>query len=260
MASNGLVANQSKTVFMVLNMKKQCDKLLAEQGISIGGITVKPDNQTKLLGMSIENNQGWNEHFNGPMGLINALNKRTFAIRRIKEQIPLKNTMRVVQSIWMSKLRYGLQLCNKVRTSPEDPINKNMQSAQVAQNKMMRMLNGSSKTDHISIKSLLEKFNLPSVNQLSAEIKITEAWKIMHVTDYPITLDRNNPSRETGDRMVRDSTTRQWKEDAKYKNSRESFCIDTAKLWNKVHLDIKNAENINIAKTKIKAFCKTLEI
>ena len=135
-----------------------------------------------------------------------------------------------------------------------------MQAVQVSQNKMMRMLNGSTKKDHITSKSLLEKFNLPSVNQLAAEIKLIEAWKIMNVPDYPITLDLNNPSRDTGDRMVRESTTRQWKENAKFKNSRESFCIDTGKLWNKVHLDIKNAENINIAKSKIKKFCRTLEI
>ena len=140
---------------MVLNMKKQCDKLLAESGISIDGTRVKPDSHTKLLGMTIENNQGWNEHFKGTNGLISALNKRTFTIRRIKQQIPIKCTMRVVQSIWMSKLRYGLQLCNKVRTSTTDPINNNMLAAQVAQNKMMRMLNGSSNKDHISTKSLL---------------------------------------------------------------------------------------------------------
>ena len=260
MASNGLVANQAKTVFMVLNMKKQCDKQLAAEGISVGGTTVKPDSHTKLLGMTIESNQGWNEHFKGPNGLINALNRRTFSIRRIKQQIPHKNTMRVVQSIWMSKLRYGLQLCNKVRTTSTDPINYNMHSAQVAQNKMLRMLNGSSKTDHVSTKHLLEKFNLPSVNQLAAEIKIIEAWKIMNVQGYPITLDLNNPSRNTGDRMVRETTTRHWKDYAKLKNSRESFNIDTAKLWNQVNSDIKSAENINIAKSRIKKYCRTLEI
>ena len=68
-----------------------------------------------------------------------------------------------------------------------------MLAAQVAQNKMTRMLNASSNKDHISTKSLLEKFNLPSVNQLAAEIKLTEAWKIMKVPDYPITLEQNNP-------------------------------------------------------------------
>ena len=135
-----------------------------------------------------------------------------------------------------------------------------MQAAQVAQNKMLRMINGSTKKDHVTSKSLLDKFNLPSVNQLAAEIKLIEAWKIMHVQDYPITLDENNPNRATGGREVRSSTTRQWKDQAKYKNSSESFNIDTAKLWNKADNEIKNAETISRAKSLIKKFCKSLEI
>ena len=78
--------------------------------------------------------------------------------------------------------------------------------------------------------------------------------------NYPISLDTDNPARNTGDRIVRYSTIRHWKEHAKLKNSRESFTIDTAKLWNQVQLDIKNAESIGIAKARIKIFCRTLEI
>ena len=127
--------------------------------------------------------------------------------------------MRVVQSIWMSKLRYGLQLCNKVRTTSTDSTNKNMQTTQVAQNKMLRMLNGCSKTEHITTKSLLDKYNLPSVNQLAAEIKLIEVWKIMNVPDYPISLNLNEPLRNTGDRVVRETSTRTWKEHGKYLTS-----------------------------------------
>ena len=52
----------------------------------------------------------------------------------------------------------------------------------------------------------------------------------------------------------------QWKDQAKYKNSSESFNIDTAKLWNKADNEIKNAETISRAKSLIKKFCKSLEI
>ena len=82
----------------------------------------------------------------------------------------------------------------------------------------------------------------------------------MNVPDYPISLDSNNPQRDTGDRIVRGSTTRQWKEHAKYKNSRENFNIDTARLWNLANNDIKNADTLKTAKTKIKNFCKTLAL
>ena len=114
------------------------------------------------------------------------------------------------------------------------------------------MLNGNTKKDHLTTKSLLDKFNLPSVNQLAADIKLIEAWKIMHVQDYPITLDENNPYGATGGREVRTTTTRQWKDPAKYKNSSESINIDTVKLWNKADNEIKNAETLNRAKTLIK--------
>ena len=50
-------------------------------------------------------------------------------------QLPKKEMLKIIQSLWMSKLRYGLQLCNQVRVKREDPVNQNMKSAQVAQNK-----------------------------------------------------------------------------------------------------------------------------
>ena len=108
-------------------------------------------NDTKLLGITIDDKHNWKEHFTGTNGLINSLNKRTFSIRRIRNQIPKKEVIKVVQNIWMSKLRYSLQLCNQVRTKPEDPTNQNMKSAQVAQNKMPRMLDCVSLKDHIIV-------------------------------------------------------------------------------------------------------------
>ena len=160
----------------------------------------------------------------------------------------------------MSKLRYGLQFCSQVRTRTEDPINQNVKAMQIAQNKMLQMLEGVSLKDHITTKSLLDKHNLPSVNQISAEIKITEAWKIMNIIDYPITLEENNPNRNTGDREARNTTQREWKEHSKHKASSESFTVDTARLWNKVDTEIKTAQSLGIVKSLIKKYCKTLEI
>ena len=66
-----------------------------------------------------------------------------------------------------------------------------------------------------------------------------------------ISLDANNLHRDTGGRTVRDTTTRQWKDHAKYKCSRESFNIDTAKLWNRADTAIKSAKSLSRAKTLI---------
>ena len=78
----------------------------------------------------------------------------------------------------------------------------------------------------------------------------------MNIVDYPITLEDNNPNRNTGGRVVRESTQREWKEHSKYKVSSESFCIDTAKLWNEADPSIKAAETLESAKRLIIFFVK----
>ena len=57
MASNGLIANAEKTVFMVLNYKgRPGDPTLQ---IPVGNSMVEQSKHTKLLGMTIEENQSW---------------------------------------------------------------------------------------------------------------------------------------------------------------------------------------------------------
>ena len=46
--------------------------------------------------------------------------------------------------------------------------------------------------DHVTAESLLLMYNLPSVNQLAAEIKLTETWKSINIQNYPFKLEPNN--------------------------------------------------------------------
>ena len=48
---------------------------------------------------------------------------------------------------------------------------------QKTQNKLTRFLNNSKISDKISTKTLLKNINGLSVNQLNAQIKLTELWK-----------------------------------------------------------------------------------
>ena len=52
-----------------------------------------------------------------------------------------------------------------------------------------RLINNSKIKDKISIESMLDKFNLPSVNQLAATIKLQEVWKSINVPGCPIKLE-----------------------------------------------------------------------
>ena len=82
----------------------------------------------------------------------------------------------MADSLWTSKLRYGLQLCAKVRLREDEVTEWNMKMLQITQNKMLRVLDNSSIKDKRSRKDMLEKLDLPSVNQLAAQIKLQEAW------------------------------------------------------------------------------------
>ena len=62
MASNGLVANQSKTEFLLLDEKNNSEPSLTE--VRVGNATINRTDHTKLLGIQIEESQEWNKHIN----------------------------------------------------------------------------------------------------------------------------------------------------------------------------------------------------
>ena len=255
MASNGLVANCKKTVFMLLNFKNEVNETIK---IRVGKNEIAQEKSTKLLGMTIEDNQNWKEHFSGKNGLISTLNKRLFAIRRVANFIPNDKLIQLAHAIWMSKLRYGLQLCSYVRIVDSDLKNANMKAAQIAQNKLLRLLNNSTLKDKVSTVKLLENTGMLSVNQLAASIKIAEVWKSLNVEDYPIRLEPNHCESERPERTVRPGTTRLWNQDARTSAEKESFSRSAAKLWNSLPTEIKNTKTLFSAKKAIKAYCKLL--
>ena len=52
---------------------------------------------------------------------------------------------------------------------------------QLVQNDLLRTINGTKIKDKVSISSMLDKFNMQSVNQLNAGVKLLEMWKALNV-------------------------------------------------------------------------------
>ena len=257
MASNGLIANHKKTVFMLINNKEQNSEKIK---IRVGNNQIEQESNTKLLGMNIQDNLGWKEHFTGKNGLFSCLNKRLFAIRRVKNHVPKDKLPRLAHSLWTSKLRYGLQLCSQIRTKETDSQNTYMQAAQVAQNKMLRLLDNSTLSDRVPTVDLLKRANMLSVNQLAANIKLNEAWKANNIENYPIQLEANHENLIHTDRITRPHIRRLWKEDGKTTTAKESFSRSTAKLWNQAPQSLKESKSLTTAKKAIREYCKTLPI
>ena len=106
----------------------------------------------------------WQSQITGKGGLISALNSRLYIIHRLQSHLSKKAVLKVVDGIFTSKLRYGLHLLGKVRTTSSDPECAEFKAIQICQNNLMRSLNGSKIKDMISISTLLKKFGMLSVN------------------------------------------------------------------------------------------------
>ena len=122
------------------------------------------------MGITFNEKQDWKSHLYGKGGLTSALNMRLFALKRLKNHIGQKALKKVADGIFTSKLRYGLQLFGKVRRNIEDPINEDISALQKLQNKMLRLITGTSLQDRISTKKLLEQTNSLSIHQINAQI------------------------------------------------------------------------------------------
>ena len=116
---------------------------------------------------------------------ISSLNSRLYLLRRLARAISSDRLRRIADSLYTSKIRYGLQLYGKVRLLNNDPTETLLESLQITQNKFARFIHGSTLLDRINITIIYKEIQLLSVNQIMAQIKLTELWKSINLKDYP---------------------------------------------------------------------------
>ena len=155
--------------------------------------------------------------------------------------------MSIVHSLWVSKLRYCLQLCTNVKINGDERKCAAMKSLQLTQNRMLRAINGSKVKDKVSVSSLLTKFKLLSVNQLAAQIKLTEVWKSVNVQDCPIVMDPYNQGQSASNLELRPRPTRIFNDTARLQISKSSFSVDAARLWNLAPTNVTQAIKLSEA-------------
>ena len=126
--------------------------------------------------------------------------------------------------------------------------------------RMLRAINNTKIKDKISTKSLLEKYPLLSVNQLAANIKLTEAWKSLNQEGYPIKLEPYNSNLLMQKIHLRQQPNRIFKDDCRLKKFESSFCIDAARLWNGAPREVTSAISLKTAKTAIRKYCRLLPV
>ena len=256
MASNGLVANPTKTAFMILNHKQE--KGAIPEQIKIGQAVIMAESNAKLLGVTLDNNQKWKTQIQGVGGTISNLNSRLYLLRRLARVISKDRLRRISDSLYTSKIRYGVQLFGKVRLNEQDQTDSLLDSLQITQNKFARFLHGSSLMDHISTRDIFNATKLLSVNQINAQIKITEVWKSQNITNYPtIWTKRNEVIKRPG---LKSTNKPELMISGKSYLQSHTFYNDAAKVWNGVPVEIKKCKTLISAKKSIKKFVLTLPI
>ena len=169
-----------------------------------------------------------------------------------------KSVMKLVDGLFTSKLRYGIQLLGKVRTSSEDPLCAEFKAIQMVQNNLLRTLNGSKVKDKVSIKSMLNKFSMLSVNQLNASIKLLEVWKALKVDNYPLTIKRQEVT--TNGTTTRGDSVGRPIEIGKTNLTHKTCVSESIHLWNNAPKSIIESASLYEAKKEIITFSMSLPI
>ena len=133
-----------------------------------------------------------------------------------------------------------------------------MKKIQLLQNKLTRFLNGNQIKDKISTKTNLSKLNMLSVNQMNAQIKLTQAWKITQLPEYPIKWEMKKTKDD--ERLTRATLANMVPETARSILSQATFNNDAKKIWNMAPSSIKECTSLYSAKNAIKNFVATLPI
>ena len=155
------------------------------RSVNVGNVRVSQERSEKLLGVTIDDTQNWNSEVYGKGGLLSNLNSRQFMVKRINNQINRECNMKMVNSLYNSKLRYGVPLYGQIRWTEDETSSKIFSDIQLNQNRMMRSLNHSKISDKIRTKTIFEKYNMLSVNQINAQVKLNDMWKANNVAITP---------------------------------------------------------------------------
>ena len=177
MAVNKLSANDDKTKVLVIKHGRVNEKLT----FKIGEAVIEESTDEKLLGVWVSNELNWSEHIEK---LEDELSFRLYTLRKLEQSIPKPPLKKVADGIFNSHIRYGLGIFCPIRTKEKDPIPSSINSIRVQFNNVLRLLCNSKKTQHTSIKSMLEKLGWLSINQLACEVRLMETWKALYLEDY----------------------------------------------------------------------------
>ena len=164
----------------------------------------------------------------------------------------------MVDGLFVSKVRFGVQLYGNVRTEKTESECQDLRAIQLVQNKLLRSLNNTKLSDKVPTASLLEKFNILAVNQINAQAKLLEVWKALNVPKYPLKIKQQSENHEGA--LTRADTNKRPCDIGKSTITKKTCVSDAIRLWNLAPDSIKQSKTVYLAKKDFKKFVKNLPV
>ena len=126
-------------------------------------------------------------------------------------------------------------------------------------NKMVRLLNNVKLSDKQNTSSLFKKVNMLSVNQITAQIKLTEIWKAVNNVKCPLKVLKMKdvlPERSLRSKNEVENNLME----TGVGLSKKTFINDGVRLWNRYPSNIKQSKSLFTAKKEIMKFVINLPI
>ena len=251
-ANNKMVANPEKTGLLVLrptHSKASIDQLTIDL---LGSIIYESEDQ-KLLGVQMQNNLKFTKQIEK---VKKELQYALSVMSRLSKTLRKKELKQIAHGIFMSKLSYCLSVygSSMLRTKESDAQSTLLQSLQVCQNDLLRILTGNKRSDRVRVQDMLTEKKMLSVNQLLGYSMIVETWKARNF-NIPVLCSLLGRKRPLDNKTLRSDTFSQVST-----SFDEPFAKGTAMLWNMSSDRFKSINLLVVAKSEARKLAELLPL
>jgi len=245
MASNKLLANDSKTTFMIFGKRDRQDVK-----IRVGNAVIKEQDTQKILGVHITSDLKWNTHV---QNLKSKLLQRLHLMRHLGSFLPRHTLNMISDGIFNSQLRYALPLYLRPRLNGFDPMSSHLNELQVIHNDMIRLVGGVHRRDKVNMSVLRKSLKQTSINQMLCQALVTETRKIIQNDTVP---SLKNIFMETGKSIIETRARSNSVLRAPLVKTRamEGFATHAPKIYNQLPTEVRESRKIEAFKNKLNAW------
>ncbi len=238
MKASKLAANASKTKFVFFSRRR-------EDPLRVGEVEVEESCGEELLGLTVCKSLSWKMHIDK---VEVELRKRVGILRRLAWKLPRSITTRMIEPMFTSKLRYGLELVTNA-CDPQDVATRRLQALHRSALRVALKI----KKKGVPYKELLLCANQKSVEVMSKQATSLLAWKCaQNWQNHPLTAYRLEchkslkPTRQSVRQFPPQSLA-----------PCESIISRIVEIWESMPENLKSEKKLGAVKKLIEVWCNT---